>query len=78
MRETPTRNPPPLSLMSRKRPAWSSSSHQARTRRFCSSGGMPRNGSKRSVTQAASPSVEVDAGGGSTWATVSAKSPTAW
>ena len=41
---TPTRKPPPISLLRRKRPAPSSSSQYEATRAACSSGARPRSG----------------------------------
>ena len=52
---TPTRKPPPISLLSRKRPACRARPSTTATRAACSSASRPRSGSRRSSTHSARP-----------------------
>jgi hypothetical protein len=63
-------------LVEKKAPDVSSSSQYEATRAACSSGSRPRSGRSRSSTHSARPTSLVRSAGGSTCATVSAKSPT--
>ena len=76
---TPTRKPPPISLLSRKRPAVSSSSQYDAMRSACSFGREAAQRQQALLDPLGEAEVARAArGGGSTCATVSAKSPTAW